>query len=66
MSFDKQNIHNRMLKSFHGNKEKDISLSKVKEFLNYKIIATKISLKARGLTLSYIILPADLNSENNV
>lgn len=51
-----------MLKSFHGNKEKDISLSKV--FLNYKIIAkTKISLKARGLTLSYIILPANLNSE---
>lgn len=55
-----------MLKSFHGNKEKDISLSKVKVFLKYKIIATKISLKARGLTLSYIILPANLNSENNV
>lgn len=56
-----------MLKSFHGNKEKDISLSKVKVFLNYKITAKiKISLKARGLTLSYIILPANLNSENNV
>lgn len=56
-----------MLKSFHGNKEKDINLSKIKTFLSYKIIAKrKISEKAHGLTtLSYVILPANLNSGNN-